>query len=124
MKIYSVGDPLNQMTRVQEKQDTDAHSRNRKQEDQGRKNKENNLPIEEVTDENIDLAIKSFTEDAQNRANGLHADKLGSGPGLKIVLKDGTGTVIRQLTGEEFLKVREAADKDGRVHGKILDQKL
>ncbi len=78
----------------------------------------------EVTDEKVGAAITAFSKDAQTAANGLSASVSGSGPGLRVVLKDINGAVVRQFSGEEFLKLRSATAKDGRVRGKILDQKL
>lgn len=71
----------------------------------------------------LDQAIESFQSDLQTQANGLNASIEGNGPGLKVVLKDGTGGLVRQFSGEEFLKLRQAVSKEGRVSGKILDQK-
>ena len=54
-------------------------------------------------------AVTAFATELQNQTAGLSASMSGQGPGLKVVLKDGSGAVIRQPTGEEFLKLREAA---------------
>jgi uncharacterized protein YlxW (UPF0749 family) len=77
-----------------------------------------------ASSESIDLAVEAFQSDSQTQARGLNASVEGTGPGLKIVLKDGTGSVLRRFSGEEFLRMREATSKDGRIRGKILDQKL
>ncbi len=71
----------------------------------------------------IEKAVGAFGEDVQARASGLSATAEGSGPGLRIVLKDSAGSVVRQFTGEEFLELRKVAGKDSRARGKILDQK-
>jgi uncharacterized FlaG/YvyC family protein len=78
----------------------------------------------EASSENVDKAIEDFHTQLQSKMNGLKASVQGTGPGLKVVLKDGTGSVVRQFTGEEFLRLRQATSEDGRVNGKILDQKL
>jgi hypothetical protein len=101
------------------------------QEERGRKRKphpyapekKESGPVFEVTDEAISAAILAFRSDNQAQTQGIEAEKQGEGPGLRVILKDGTGAIIRQLTGEEFLRLREAASQDGRVSGKILDQK-
>jgi len=85
--------------------------------------KEADLPPQiQVTDENVNAAMENFQADQQTRAQGIAAEVQGSGPGLKVVLKDGSGATIRSLSGEEFLRLREATH-DVRVAGKIFDQK-
>ncbi len=54
-------------------------------------------------------------------AHGLIPEVQGTGPGLRVTLKDGRGAVVRQFTGEEFLRLREAATGN---RGKLLDKKL
>ncbi len=74
--------------------------------------------------EKIEAAIESFRTDIDAQANGLSASVEGTGPGLRIVLKDVNGGVVRQFTGEEFIKLRNAVGRDFHARGKILDQKL
>jgi peptidoglycan hydrolase-like protein with peptidoglycan-binding domain len=76
----------------------------------------------EVTDEVVNAAMAAFQADQQTQAQGIAAEVQGTGPGLKVVLKDGTGATIRSLSGEEFLRLREATNAV-RVSGKIFDQK-
>jgi uncharacterized FlaG/YvyC family protein len=77
------------------------------------------LEIIEVTDERLDQAVEAFQKDAQAKQQGIEVERA---PGLNIVLKDISGSVIRQFTGEEFLRLRDAI-RDGRTSGKILDKK-
>lgn len=76
-----------------------------------------------VNDETVNAAMATFQSDQQTRAQGIAAEVHGSGPGLRIVLKDGSGATIRSLSGEEFLRLREATH-DVRISGKLLDQKV
>ena len=81
----------------------------------------------DVTNNKVLDAIEGFKRDIDADQNGLNAVPQGHGPGLRVLLKDGKGTVIRQWTGEEFLKLREAAGQSQEKEpgsGKILDQKL
>jgi hypothetical protein len=78
----------------------------------------------EVTEEKVEQAMSNFLTDSETKYSGLLASLEGKGPGLRVILKDGTGTVIRQFTGEEFLKLRVESQEDGRKSGKILDRKL
>ena len=79
-----------------------------------------------VDEKNVQEAIEGFSKDIHADSNGLKATASGQGPGLKVILKDGSGAVIRQWSGEEFLKLRKAASNDSGdpKRGKILDQKL
>ena len=80
----------------------------------------------------IDDAMAAFQADAVTQEQGLTASIEGTGPGLRIHVKDCNGATLRQFSGEEFLRLREAASRpgltlgagvaDGR-RGKILDQK-
>ena len=76
-----------------------------------------------VTDETVQDAINAFGADSMNQSSGLSASMEGHGPGLKVVLKDGNGGVLRSVSGEEFLKLREAIASGARS-GRILDQKV
>jgi hypothetical protein len=70
----------------------------------------------------VSTAVTSFSHDTDAVANGLSAEVVGQGPGLRVTLKDGRGAVVRQFTGEEFVRLREAAS--GTHRGKLLDKKL
>ena len=78
----------------------------------------------EVTPEELDQERLDFQAELQTQAEGLSTSVEGSGPGLRVVLKDAQGEMVRQMTGEEFLRLRQAAQEEGRVVGKILDLKL
>jgi hypothetical protein len=86
--------------------------------------KEEETPVFEVTDQTVGEAVDAFHADTQTLAQGLQASMDGQGPNLRVTLKDGSGALIRQFTGDEFLKLRDAVSKDGRSRGRILDQKL
>jgi hypothetical protein len=79
-------------------------------------------PVIEVTDESINQAIEALNHDVSASQNGLHAEPSGSGPGLRVVLKDASGGVLRNVSGEEFLKLREAIGQNKRP-GKLIDHK-
>ena len=88
--------------------------------DQQQKDSQKDQEPVEVTDESVANALEAFSQDQDLKSKGLSAESLGQGPGLRVVLKDGSGRVVRQLSGEEFLKLREALDR----RGKLLDQKI
>lgn len=122
MKVAPTSEAVRSANRVNEKRENKDGREFQQHFQQKKKDEPDNT--ETVTDEKVKMAIESFAIDQQNRTNGITAAQVGSGPGLKVILRDGTGAVIRQFTGEEFIRVREAANTDGRIRGKILDQKL
>ena len=76
----------------------------------------------EPTLEAVEAAVETFDEDQTNLSHGITASTEGRGPGLKVVLKDASGGVLRSVSGEEFMKLREAV-VNGQKSGRILDQK-
>lgn len=120
MRIRSIAaDQSALSTRVNEKQD--SAKREFKQAFQDQTKKDQN-PDENLTEEQKQKKMRDAIEEF-SMSNSLRAQAEGSGPGLKVILKDGSGAVIRQMTGEEFLKLREQAKSDAQARGKILDQK-
>jgi hypothetical protein len=74
--------------------------------------------------EEVSQAVNDFQTELENQIDGLNASVVGAGPGLKVILKDEEGALVRQLTGAEFLRLRQASDEETPTVGKILDQKL
>lgn len=72
----------------------------------------------------LDRALDGFRAEQAAFKNGLEASVAGTGPGLKVVLRDRAGNVVREMEGQEFLRLRDAGSGDSRGRGKILDQKL
>ncbi|MFL5815721.1 MAG: hypothetical protein ACJ763_19285 [Bdellovibrionia bacterium] len=72
----------------------------------------------------MEQALQSFKDDPQTLASGISAEAEGSGPGLRVIVKDSSGSVIRQFTGDEFMKLREAVSQDKNARGRLLDQKF
>lgn len=121
MRIRSIAADQPQLsTRVNEKQD--STKKEFKQAFQEQTKKDQN-PDENLTEEQKQKKIQEALEEFAV-SNTLRAQAEGSGPGLKVILKDGSGAVIRQMTGEEFLKLRDQAKGDAQARGKILDQKF
>ncbi|MBI2712290.1 MAG: hypothetical protein HYX41_05455 [Bdellovibrio sp.] len=130
MKIGLVTGIIGYPQGVREKQDgggAPGHGAS-KESPNRQKGNESNEPQAEVSDpasdEDVGKAVHDFLTDKQTQANGLSATIDGHGPGLKVVLRDGNGIVVRQLSGQEFLKLRRSVSKEAPVSGKILDQKL
>ncbi len=96
----------------------------KKKQQDNRQGREKSEEIIEVTEESVASAVDAFGADVANQAHGLSASIEGQGPALRVLLKDGSGALIRQFTGDEFLRLRDAVSKDGRASGRILDQKL
>lgn len=123
LKVKALFESNQFFNRVNEKKDTGDSSENSHKNKDFNQNKKDDASVE-VTDDKVKEALGAFAADSQARVNGLTADKIGSGPGLKVILKDGTGRIIRQMTGEEFIRLREIVSEEGPSRGKILDQKL
>ncbi|MDR3608857.1 MAG: hypothetical protein P4M08_15945 [Oligoflexia bacterium] len=125
MKINPLTSGVPYLRLVQTKDD--AHSREdaeQRRQNKGDHSEEKQEPRSDTEmSQAVDKALETFSADPQTRASGLAAAAEGSGPGLRVVLKDAQGKVVRQFTGEEFLRLREAAAQDHRARGKILDQK-
>jgi uncharacterized FlaG/YvyC family protein len=127
MKINSLTSAAGYPITIREKRDGSfaQHYADATAESDADKNPHNKQDSEQKPDqEEIDEAIEAFQTDAQAQENGLKASVSGKGPGLRVVLKDGEGGVVRQFTGEEFLRLRQSLSNDDRICGKILDQKL
>lgn len=87
-------------------------------EDSSKKQKNSEPP----TPEEVQLAVETFSKDEFNTGHGITAEPDGSGPGLRVVLKDSGGGVLRNVSGDEFVRLREAI-RNGSKSGRILDQK-
>jgi hypothetical protein len=77
----------------------------------------------EASLEAVEAAVDGFADDKLNSSHGISASAEGAGPGLRVVLKDASGGVLRSVSGEEFLKLREAANSGARS-GRLLDRKV
>lgn len=122
MKITSLTQAIGLLNRVQSKGEGQSgrDSQQQRQQQSGREQEQKR----EVSEQEMNTAVAEFRADPQTRESGLTAETEGHGPGLRIVLKDSNGAVVRQLTGEEFMRLRQGVSKDQRSRGKILDQKL
>jgi len=117
------------LQKVREKSEKDEFSQHdNNQNTPNKKNKdskENDSSFKkQINLKTIEGELKQFTEDQQIQNADIHTSINGSGPGLRVVLKDGKGAVIRQFTGEEFIELRKIADREDKKNGKILDIKL
>jgi len=119
VKIVPITETIRSLETVRDRKDEKSRQEKQQQKEQNDKDQ----PPFEVTDQKVADAMKAFQSDAQAKEAGISASLMGQGPGLKVVLLDGSGVVIRQFTGEEFVKIREAAN-GGKSPGKILDRKL
>lgn len=131
MKIHSLtSSGAGYSYRVVDKEDTQfsGQSPDHKSDQESKKSFEEEFDeAMELTAQKLEEAVDSFQSDSLTQANKLNASVCGAGPGLIVVLKDESGGLVRQLTGAEFLRLRDAANKagkDGQIRGKILDQKL
>lgn len=127
--------------KINERSTVDADSqRQDNQQYEGQQQKKDGQEQPQPTFEEIKNQVDKFAEDAALKASGLQAEIIhnsdlkeavegesgggpGYGPGLRVVVKDKSGNVLRQLTGDEFLKLRDSqAPKSSNV-GKLIDRK-
>lgn len=106
---------------MSEKQQRESFQDTLQKEQQRHSDKEDSKEQEQATPEEVQKAIERFASDGDTIAQGLTAQSEGTGPGLRVLLKDQNGSLIRQLSGEEFLKLRNTVTQK---RGKILDQKF
>jgi uncharacterized FlaG/YvyC family protein len=123
MKIAPVIDAITFSGRIQKKDGENQRERRGGQNPQEKKD-ESSEENQAETQQNFEASVESFKNDPQTRASGLSVSTQGSGPGLRVILKDQQGAVIRQISGEEFVKLREEVAKSSATRGKILDRKL
>lgn len=93
------------------------------QQNQKKKDQDSSEFEKHVSEAKVQEAIHSFADDDKNKGLGITAAQEGSGPGLRVVLKDNQGGILRNISGEEFLKLKEAASS-GNKSGRLLDQKI
>lgn len=74
----------------------------------------------EANFEAVMTLAEELSKDPQTSELGITASVENQGPGLRVTLKDGSGAVVRQLSGEEFMRTRLNA---GAGRGKLLDRK-
>lgn len=121
MKIRAVADQnFASSYRVAEKRDAGDFQERMKRESDRQDRTDSDERDEHRSEAEVHEALESFEHDQRARQHGLKADVLGQGPGLRVVLKDGSGAVIRQMSGEEFVRLRDALTGSG----KLLDQKV
>ena len=117
--------PLLELVRFTERVQEKADGRARRDSEHRNPNQQEQEQGKEAPDpQQVERAIQEFSSDPNALSNGLSVTSTGNGPGLRVVLKDRTGSVLRQFTGEEFLRLREAAAKDVLSRGQLLDRKL
>ncbi len=129
MKINTNASVVNWVTSIKEKHEDAGHgagggsdSHHGAKEDHRHEPQEPAVQVE-ASEDAVVAAIERFRADETTQASGLLAEKDGSGPGLRVVLKDVNGSVVRQFSGDEFLKLRETSSQDGRGRGRLLDRK-
>jgi hypothetical protein len=116
------------LNRARERGDSDSGSSQQHQHQSDRQKQGSGYSPDDaaaVTEQQIQAAVEAFGVDEQAAAAGLHVDQIGSGPGLRVILKDVSGNVVRQFSGTEFVRLREVSGgRTLHAPGKILDRKL
>ena len=90
-----------------------GQSRDSSQEDNG--NHEEFRRLLELR-QKIDQEISRFAQDEVAQKKGLQAKCDGEGPGLRVLLQDGQGNVIRRMSGDEFLQIDRKSTRLNSSH--------
>lgn len=120
MKVNSTIATPTYFETVRKSEGATDQNQKKKQDEQSRNSSKDDK--ETFSQELLGEAVNAFSHEPTNQVHGLSANVEGQGPGLKVTLKDGKGGVVRQLTGEEFMKLKAAAQ--GLTRGRLLDKKL
>jgi len=130
MKVSNNLTPWYSRVLDRDSQNRDDHERQRdssKKEQDPEKSKKKNEEFV-VSDEQIQKAIELFSHDQQAQQNGLSAAVAGKGPGLRVILKDSEGHVVRALSPTEFVVLQSEAKvtptEVTKGVGKLLDRKV
>lgn len=108
--------------RVHSKEDaSDESLGGQNRQDRGEKRRREETPTVEVNEKSVADAIDKLGGELRAEHTDIQASMEGSGPGLKVVLKDGRGAIIRQMTGDEFLQLRTSVGPASK--GRLLDKK-
>lgn len=135
MKIYGLGDALKSFVPVQRKTSQQEGERSGKNADSRSSGKQDSSGEQEasegkssdnpqVDEEKLKAAIDAFGHGTGEGEGNLQAEIEGHGPGLRVTLKDQKGAVIRQMSGEEFIKLRDSTRLEPHARGRILDRKM
>jgi hypothetical protein len=80
--------------------------------------------VTEVSEDEVRKAIGVFqTQLERDHLSAMQAEAEGHGPGLRVLLKDREGKLLKAMTGTEFVKMREQDVVEPPKKGKILDRK-
>ena len=102
----------------EEQKDSSEFEQHLKDEHKKQKRQADDDSEPEVTEE----AIETASVDLKSLGVATEVIADAKSPGLRVDLKDAKGKLIRQLSGEEFLKLRSAVDTTTKT-GRILDEK-
>jgi hypothetical protein len=87
---------------------------------------------EETRDENasggdretVERAISDLRAAGNFTQAGLNVEMLEEAEGLRVRLTQANGALVKVMTADEFLKLKQTSDADKAPRGKILDQKF
>jgi uncharacterized FlaG/YvyC family protein len=122
MKIQSLIPNFGYREVTKKKEATLDDQRQQKKEESPRDSNEKESEEKEFSFESVNEELTHFAEENASLLAGISASVNGTGPGLRVTLKDGKGAVVREISGEEFMQMREASKVTGRGH--LIDKKL
>ena len=122
MKVNSTSNVIRLFQGDSSRKERGQQDQNPKKDQEQKKDQRESDP--QAFEAQVNAAVYSFGLDLHAQNQGLKAETAGHGLGLKVVLKDGMGAVVRQLSGEEFLELRQAASGENKKRGRLLDRKF
>ena len=115
------------VTGVKRKESADAiqtlEDRNSKDNQQHQQKNENQDNQREYQQEELEKAVLQMRDSVSFKQSGLQIELVVSPEGFQIKLSHATGELIKFLSAEEFMKLKELSSVDTMSRGKILDQK-
>jgi uncharacterized FlaG/YvyC family protein len=107
------------VTEKQQAKDQDAKSGHQKKEEKAPD------PEERKADKkDVEKAVSDLAGTAHFAQTGMSAQIVETVNGLVVKVIQNNGQVVKIISAEEFLKLRDAATASGPARGKILDQRF
>lgn len=123
MKITPLTNAFSTLNQVRDRKEGEGGTGQNAYENLFQKRKEDDAEQKLADEAEVKSAAEAFSAESETKHSGVIATTEGDGPGLRVVLSDAAGHRLRQMSGEEFLKMRERSSADSQKRGKILDRK-
>lgn len=125
MKIERIWTNIFGSNLIRSKEDAGQESSHQKK-NQYFQNQENSQDPQgkSASKEEVEKAIDSLKSSTEFSASGVLLNVLHGEKGTTVEFIQPNGTIIKTMSGEEFLRLRGSAEGDKTPRGSILDQKF